>query len=148
MKGKLETLTVKEYNDDLVKKGTFKYLESHKLQGKFILVAPFFAELETDEGLIMSDEEEYIDEETFKAKVRQRESKAIVEKAIVVKIAPALKTEMKEKGFDFAEGDIILFDALARPKEYKVDRTTLSYEDVDHYILKLNLHEVETVLTK
>lgn len=146
-KGKLENLSVKEYNEDILKPSTFEYINTHELQGKVIVIAPFFAELETDEGLIMPDEEEYMDPETFKNKVRQSESKAIVEKGVIVKISSFLREEMESKAipFDLKEGDVIYFENR-NSTEYKIDRTTMSYEEADHFLLKINVHQVEAVV--
>jgi len=152
MKGKLENLTVKQYNDDIIDIKNFDYLSNHNLQGRCIIVAPFFAELETDNGLLLPDLEDYTDEETYKKKTRAKDEKAIVDKAVVVKISEALKTHLSnnpDDGYSFKEGDVILFETKGRmPSEYKADRTTLSYEKEDHFLLKLNLHEIETVITK
>lgn len=146
-KGKLENLSVKEYNEDILKPSTFEYINTHELQGKVIVIAPFFAELETDEGLIMPDEEEYMDPETFKNKVRQSDSKAIVEKGVIVKISNFLREEMESKAipFDFKEGDVIYFENR-NSTEYKMDRTTMSYEEADHFLLKISVHQVEAVV--
>ena len=59
MEGKLESLTVEEYNNDIQNSETFSYLDNHRLQGNIVLVAPFFVKEETEEGLMITDEEEY-----------------------------------------------------------------------------------------
>ena len=151
MKGKLENLTVDEYNKDLLNPKSFDYLSNHRLQGRVVLVAPFFVKEEDEDGLIFSDEEEYMEEETFRKKTRPKVKKAVLEKGVVVKISDKVKAEMPDAGFDFKEGDIIFLnlpaDAFAMmKKEYKTDRKTISFDEEEHYLLKVSLPEIESVI--
>lgn len=151
MRGKLENLSVDDYNKDLLNPETFTYLNSHRLQGRMVLVAPFFVKEETEDGLLFIEEEEYMEEETFRKKTKPKVKKAVVEKAVVVKISNKLKEEMEDLGHDFKEGDVVFLnlpsDGFAMmKKEYKTDRKTISFDQEEHYLLKVSLPEIESVI--
>lgn len=145
--GKLTDLTVTEYNSELKKFKGFDYLKNHRLQGSLILIAPLQADVEQDD-LTFREEEEFIDERTHKTRSEGKPF-YLQDTGIVIKISQKAKEQMKDSGFDFKEGDTINFTsspAAFSMNAYKVNRSTVSESVEDHLLIKMKLHEIESVI--
>jgi co-chaperonin GroES (HSP10) len=145
--GKLTDLSTKDYNDQVLRNEGFEYLDNHRIQGRFIIVAPFAAEIDREDGgLFFSEEEEYIDERTHKKHTKPKEQ-YFQEQGVVVKIGKKAAEDMETMGYDVKVGDVINFSmGNSMTRQYVVHRYTLNPIAEDHYLCKLVLSDIESVI--